>query len=128
MKRLKEKRVGLTNNLIFKRHSLSCSVCMVEDAWLGSLQPISLQDTTLKEYSVKGSTTLTLLILNMKELPVVIRALAVRFSMDSMLVLMLSTRKMKISTGLLPSKVGVHLTATQCAPNLKSVTLAGGSG
>ena len=101
---------------------------MVGDAWLWSLQPITLQDTTLKEYSVKGSTMSPLLTLNMKELPVVIRALAVRFTMDSMVVLMLDMCKMKFSTGRLPSKVGVHLTATQRGPKAKAVTLAGGSG
>ena len=109
-------------------HSLPCRVCMAGDAWLWSLQPISLQDTTLKEYSVKGSITSLLLTLNMKELPVVIRALAVRFIMDSMVVLMLRPCNMKFSTGRLPSNVGVHLTATQRGPKSKAVTLDGGSG
>ena len=127
MKRLKRKSLDMEPSSSL-RYSLSCSICMVGDAWLWSLQPISLQDTTLKEYSVKGSTTLSMLMLNMKELPVVIRELAVRFSMDSTVVLMLSIRKMKISTGLLPSKVGVHLTATQRAPKVETVTLDGTSG
>jgi len=111
-------------------NSLSWPVRTTGESGLCSLHPISLQDTTLKEYWVKGSTTSSPLTLYMKELPLVISVLAVRLVTSVKFPLLLTSHMytMKPSTGLFPSKVEVHLKAIQREPVLKAVTSSGGSG
>ena len=66
----------------------------------------------------------------MKELPILIASLILILatSVKLPLVLTLLMYAMKASTGLFPSKVGVHLSATESGPVLTTPTFVGGSG
>lgn len=114
--------------LDFRANSLSCLVRLTSDSWLPGLHPISLQECTLNEYCVWGSNMVALYVTSLA-LPLDMTSLVLRSMLKGALpAMILRMYKMNLSTGLLPSKVGVHLRVIERESQLTMVTFSGGSG
>ena len=107
--------------------SLSWLVILMSDSWPLPLQPTLLQASTLKEYCVWGSNMVTLYV---TALPLDMTSLELRLATSKGLPLAVTLRmyKMNLWTGLLPSKVRVHLTTIHRGPASIAARLSGVSG